>query len=60
MYIAYSALRTPKNGKAKPINKQQQERYLAYRATCQKYRTEIDAIQQYIPGWMPEFKTSEG
>jgi len=28
-------------------------RFLAYQTTCNKYRSEIAAIQRYIPGWIP-------
>ncbi|MES2266509.1 MAG: hypothetical protein V4520_07100 [Bacteroidota bacterium] len=57
MHIAYSALRTkPKNGKPKFNDKQLTERYRGYQTACNKYRAEIAAIQQYMPGWMPPFE----
>ncbi len=54
MYIAYSALRSA----AHPFNKndenlrQKQENYAR---VCSKYKSEIAAIQKYIPNWQPKF-----
>ncbi|MEB0249928.1 MULTISPECIES: hypothetical protein [unclassified Mucilaginibacter] len=57
MHIAYYALRTKqKNGKAELNNQHLAERYQAYQTACNKYRAEIAAIQQYMPGWMPPFE----
>ncbi|MFD0765215.1 hypothetical protein ACFQZI_10165 [Mucilaginibacter lutimaris] len=57
MYIAHSALRT-NNKTKKPLlkNNELAERYLGYQTACNKYRAEIAAIQQYIPGWLPPFE----
>ena len=61
MYIAYSALRNPPSGRQQQTNNAEAEttftelqlRYQAYQNTCSKYRREIAAIQQHIPGWQP-------
>lgn len=59
MYIAYSALRTKiKTGKPSLRNQQLNERYEGYQTACAKYRAEIAAIQQYLPGWLPPFEAS--
>lgn len=62
MYIAYSALREP-NAQQQTEHKEsisQADTYTlqlqGYLAACAKYRHEIAAIQQYLPGWMPELK----
>jgi hypothetical protein len=62
MHIAYSALQpdnyqdmqqqTASNSPAVPDN-ESLLRYRAYQTTCSKYRREIAAIQQYLPGWAP-------
>ena len=58
MYIAYSALRNrnenPTCQNTTDYNLQINDPQLTgYMAACAKYRREIAAIQQYIPGWMP-------
>jgi hypothetical protein len=57
MHLAYSALRSNIDGKkvrsAKTISRLKYEGYLT---ACEKYQSEIAAIQQYIPGWKPAFK----
>jgi hypothetical protein len=58
MYIAYSALRDanelPNQQTPANLNLQNNNPQLnGYLAACAKYRTEIAAIQQYLPGWMP-------
>jgi len=62
MYIAYSALQNPPSGGPQQTNHAQsatetesQLRYQAYQSVCSKYRHEIAAIQQHIPGWQPKF-----
>jgi len=63
MYIAYSALQNPLPGGQQQPELNQPEtpsnelqlRYHAYQTVCNKYRQEIAAIQQYIPGWQPKF-----
>jgi hypothetical protein len=56
MYLAHSALRTNiKNGKTQLNDNELQQRIDGYRTACQKYRHEIDAIQKYLPGWVPAF-----
>ena len=60
MYLAYSALRgtdDPKRQSADPNPLPEiQQRYRAYLETCNKYRSHIDEIQKYLPGWMPPFR----
>jgi hypothetical protein len=57
MHLAHSALRTnSQNGKTELNDKELQQRLDAYNTACQKYRTEIAAIQKYLPGWMPGFE----
>jgi len=63
MYIAYSALQNPPSGGPQQPEHDQpaipgtelQLRYQAYQAVCSKYRHEIAAIRQHIPGWQPKF-----
>jgi len=63
MYIAYSALQNPLPGGQQQTDHAQAEttgteiqlRYQAYQTICSKYRREIAAIQQHIPGWQPRF-----
>jgi hypothetical protein len=61
MHLAYSAISTITN--QQPIGIQLngpeneiQLRYNAYQATCNKFSSEIAAIQKYIPGWVPKFR----
>ncbi|HEY5325834.1 MAG TPA: hypothetical protein VIJ27_02445 [Mucilaginibacter sp.] len=63
MHLVYSAINTTNNSLPQPpgLNNQQPYnelllRYQAYQTTCNKYCSEIAAIQEYIPGWMPEFR----
>jgi hypothetical protein len=62
MYIAYSALRETDARPQKQTNEEilQHDTYAlqlqGYLAACAKYSREIAAIQQYLPGWMPELK----
>ncbi|MET3980908.1 hypothetical protein ABIB62_004045 [Mucilaginibacter sp. UYP25] len=61
MHIAYCALRTKKkNGTTTLINDELTQRYQGYQTACNKYRAEIAAIQQYIPGWVPPFLEGKG
>jgi len=63
MYIAYSALQNPPDGgfeqpkhaQTEATETELQLRYQAYQSVCSKYRHEIAAIQQHIPGWQPKF-----
>ncbi len=57
MYLIYSAFQhqvTP-NTDAKNTH-EQQLRYEAYKAVCEKYRHEIAEIQKYLPNWKPRFE----
>lgn len=64
MYIAYSALNAQQsandaddqNSNAIQSNQEPLLRYQAYQATVKKYNKEIEAIQKYLPGWMPAFR----
>ena len=63
MHIAYSAINIPNNGHhlAQGANQYQNKneqvlRYQAYQTACDKYSSEIVAIQKYIPGWLPKFR----
>ena len=63
MHIAYSAINITNNGHhlAEGDNQYQNEnelvlRYQAYQTACNKYSSEIAAIQKYIPGWLPKFR----
>jgi hypothetical protein len=62
MHLVYSASQnTDSNIKAtvsisKPTSRTAKLRYRGYQAACQKYKHEIAAIQQYMPGWQPAFK----
>jgi len=58
MHLAYSAISTDTQQHQQQENNRNERllRYLAYLVTCQKYRREIAAIQQYLPGWTPEFR----
>ncbi len=60
MHLAYSAINptnnlSPQDQYEQPDN-ELSLRYQAYQITCEKYRREIAAIQQYIPGWLPKFR----
>jgi len=57
MHLAYSDLRgtddpNPESGTAKQVP-EILLRHRAYIETCKKYRTHINEIQKYLPGWMP-------
>jgi hypothetical protein len=61
MYIAYSATNcTAYNAQqkrsrlAKFIPRKQKQRIEGYQAACRKYQKEIEAIQEYLPGWQPK------
>ena len=60
MHLAYSALRSTDDSKPEPGNPNHateiQLRYRAYLETCNKYRSHINEIQKYLPGWMPKFQ----
>lgn len=61
MHLAYSALRSnAKSGrsinKLSKNDKNMQLKYLGYLSACEKYKNEISAIQQYIPGWEPALR----
>jgi hypothetical protein len=62
MHIAYSALQNtiqqPAPGNSLLPDDQFSIRFKAYLAVCNKYSTEIAAIQKYLPGWMPAFSNS--
>lgn len=58
MYIVYSALRDINEDASQTrLNKPKitgiNLRLQGYLAACAKYNSEIIAIQQYIPGWVP-------
>ena len=60
MYLAYSAINNNDNTIFGDSGKDGAEtelsiRYRAYQNTCEKFRKEIAAIQNYLPGWTPEF-----
>jgi hypothetical protein len=57
MHLVYSALSNlnPLRGTDKPPADNLLIRYKAYQATCNKYNSEIIAIQKYLPGWRPAF-----
>jgi len=59
MYLAYSAINnnnTPSgNVSADVAETEVSLRYKAYLNTCEKFRKEIAAIQNYLPDWTPEF-----
>jgi hypothetical protein len=63
MHLAYSAINTNHNSgpQSAGSNQHQNEnelilRYQAYQTACNKYSSEIAAIQKYIPGWLPKFR----
>jgi len=61
MHIAYSALRPtaddqPKVKKVRSAKRKTRLQFEGYLTACEKYQSEIAAIQQYIPGWKPAFK----
>ena len=60
MQLVYSSLRNCANGnhkkKSTSVKRKTSLRYLGYQAACEKYQSEIAAIQQYIPNWKPAFK----
>jgi len=61
MYLAYSAIRESGTNTRSTINEQAPLtheillRYDAYKTVCDKLSREIEAIQKYYPGWMPQF-----
>ncbi len=63
MHLAYSAINTINNSQPLPAGSNQHQydnelmlRYQAYQTACNKYSSEIAAIQKYIPGWLPKFR----
>jgi hypothetical protein len=63
MHLAYSAINTISNGQPSSVGDDQHQnnnelmlRYQAYQTACNKYSSEIAAIQKYIPGWLPKFR----
>jgi len=60
MHVAYSALRGTNDPPRQPADPndvpEMTLRYRAYLETCNKYRTHIDEIQKYLPGWAPKFR----
>jgi hypothetical protein len=58
MHLAYSAFQDLSQPAAIQKSKNKETlvlRYNAYRETCQKYHSDIIAIQKYLPGWQPAF-----
>ena len=56
MYIAYSALNQITNSLNTNHPAGDNEiaiRYQAYQKACEKYSNEIEAIQKYLPNWIP-------
>lgn len=60
MHLAYSSFRNicknDQSNKTSFNKKARQLRYQGYQAACEKYQDEIAAIQQYLPGWKPQFR----
>ncbi|GAA4338738.1 hypothetical protein GCM10023149_48930 [Mucilaginibacter gynuensis] len=46
--------------KPKPLTRQQQfareMAYAGFKRACKKYAKEIAEVQEYFPGWMPQFE----
>ena len=57
MRLVYSALRhVEKNRDKKRIT----ARFRGYQAACNKHQSTIAAIQQFMPGWAPDFQETAG
>ncbi|ASU33162.1 hypothetical protein [Mucilaginibacter xinganensis] len=62
MHLAYSAIaKTHTNPQQSRSHQQEPEneallRYRAYQQVCINFSHEIEAIQKYLPGWMPKFR----
>jgi hypothetical protein len=59
MHVAYSALKPENTRDQSHTGKRAGDRllrYTAYLEACEKYRSEIAAIQKYFPKWAPEFR----
>ena len=62
MHLAYSAIDIIATNQPRTNDTQQFHtnhelmlRYRAYETACNKFSSEIAAIQKYMPGWAPKF-----